>query len=206
LQPRTSLTYDLFGEFFHPDFEKETFDIAELGISGNLRDAARVIVNMVYRFNQPTREAVATQLASLSLPARYAAIHVRRGDKSVECSETPDEAYLDKLDAHSELKDVFIFTDDYTVVERLRAKRPDLRFHTLAGEEQRGYFHAEFVARSCEAKQRDLIMMLASVEAMARADLTVGTFTTNPGLFLGMYMPENRFVSVQRSSWCQFDR
>ena len=58
---------------------------------------------------------------------------------------------------------------------------------------------------SAEDKQNKMIKLFASIEILSNSKLCVGTFTTNPGLFLGMKMEEKSFHSVQKKSWFKFE-
>lgn len=201
----TYLTYELFNLFFDKDFEKEQFDFPELGLKGNLRDVSREIVNLIYRFNDATKTEIQTAISRLNLPAKYAAVNVRRGDKDTEFSFMPTDIYIKKLRELSDLNDVFVFTDDYAVIEYLQKEHPHTHFYTLVNPEERGYIHADFIKLNSLKRRAALIKMFASIEIMRASQLAIGTYTTNPGIFLGMTMPEDKFVSVQKKSWYQFE-
>jgi hypothetical protein len=202
----TFLTYDLFNSFFNGEFEKEQFAFPELGLKGNLRDVSREIVNMIYNFNSDTKTEIQKIVSQLNLPSKYISINIRRGDKDTEFSFVPLSAYMNKTKELSDLKDMFILTDDYTVMEELQKDYPDKHYYTLVKQEERGYVHGDFVKISEEKKKADLIKLFSSIEIMANSELAIGTFTTNPGLFLGMRMPEDKFVSVQKQAWYQFEQ
>jgi hypothetical protein len=202
----TYLTYELFGSFFNGDFEKEQFDFPELGIKGNLREVSRQVVDMIYRFNSGTQTEIKKMISQLNLPEKYISLNVRRGDKDTEFSILPLSTYMDKVKQLADLKDIFVLSDDYTVLEELQKEYPENRYYTLVNPSDRGYIHGDFIKTGIEKKKADLIKLFASVEAMAASDLAIGTLITNPGLFLGMYMPEDKFVSVQKQAWYQFER
>ncbi|MBE9660797.1 O-fucosyltransferase family protein [Mucilaginibacter myungsuensis] len=201
----TKLTYELFDRFFNKDFEKEHFDFPELDLRGNLRDVSRGIVEMIYRFNEPTKREIDSIIEQLNLPSRYVSIHVRRGDKDTEFEFVSASSYMRKLIELSEVKDVFILTDDHRVVDDLRREFEQFNFYFLVKPNERGYVHAEFIRRSPEERKAGLVKLFASVEIMRRSELAISTFTTNPGLFLGMAMPTDRFVSMQKASWYPFE-
>ncbi len=206
LNKETLLTYELFGKFFNGDFEKEQFDFPELGIKGNLREVSREIVNMIYRFNPETQQDINKLIDQLELPAQYISINVRRGDKDTEFSIKPLSDYMDKAKELSGIKDIFVLSDDYAVLEELQKDYPENKYYTLVNPDDRGYIHGDFIKTGIEKKKADLIKLFASVEIMAASDLAIGTLITNPGLFLGMYMPEEKFISVQKQAWYQFER
>ncbi|MCC8424339.1 hypothetical protein [Mucilaginibacter sp. UR6-11] len=202
----TALTYELFSRFYNGDFEKEQFDFPELGLKGNLRDISREFVKMVYQFNFETKTNIQPIMGSVNLPVGYISLNIRRGDKDTEFNFVPVSVYVDKAREQSGLKDIFILTDDYTVIENLQRDYPYLNFYTLVKKEERGYVHADFMKESPQKRQTDLVKLFASIQLMASSTLAVGTYTTNPGLFLGMYMPEDKFISVQKKSWYQFEK
>lgn len=202
----SSFTYQLFHKFYNADFERERFDFPELGIKGNLREVSREFVKMIYRFNEETYAQIISVVNGINLPAKYISLNIRRGDKDTEFGFVPVSAYIDKARALVDLKDVFILTDDYTVIEDLKGAHTDLKFYTLVQNTERGYVHSDFMKENSQKRKADLIKLFASLEIMAKSSLVVGTYTTNPGLFLGMYMPGDKFISVQKVSWYQFEK
>jgi len=202
----TYLTFDLFNLHFNKDFEKETFDFPELGLKGNLRDVSRGIVKMIYRFNANTKAEIEKMIASANLPAKYVSVNIRRGDKDTEWNFIPASRFMDEITKRTNLKEVFVLTDDYRVIEDLQKDYPDFYFFTLVNKEERGYVHADFIKLSADKKREDMIKLFSSIEIMRASELSIGAYTTNPGIFLGMTMPEDKFISLQRTSWYQFDR
>lgn len=202
----TYLTYDLFNLHFNKDFEKEHFDFPELGLKGNLQDVSRGITEMIYRFNDHTKAEIQKMIAGANLPARYISVNIRRGDKDTEFNFTPTTRYIDEAVSRSDLKDIFVLTDDYTVIEELQTAYPNIRFYTLVNKEERGYVHADFIKLGAAKKKEDMIKLFSSIEIMRASELSIGAYTTNPGIFLGMTMPQDKFISMQRVSWYQFDR
>lgn len=197
----TYLTYELFHSFFNNEFYRKHFDIPELGFKGSLRDVSREIVKLIYRFNAATQTEIDENIARLNLPEKYASVQVRKGDKDTEYEFISTDNYIEKLTELTDLKDVFILTDDYTVIEYLRGQYPDIRFYTLVNLEERGYVHTDFMKADRSKKRNDLIKLFTSIEIMRAAELTIGAYTTNPGIFLSMIMPEDKFVSVQGFMW-----
>jgi hypothetical protein len=206
LNKDTYLTYDLFNLHFNKDFEKENFDFPELGLKGNLRDVSREIVKMVYRFNDATKAEIQKQMAAVNLPSKYISVNIRRGDKDTEFNFIPTSRYMDEAANRSDLKDIFVLTDDYAVIEDLQKDYPNFHFFTLVNQKEQGYVHADFVKQSAAKKKEDLIKLFSSIEIMRTSELSIGAYTTNPGIFLGMTMPDDKFVSMQRASWYQFER
>lgn len=195
---KTFLTYELWDKFFCKEFDDEYFDIPELGIKGNLREASTTIANMIYRFNDATQEAINARIEGLNLPSLYVAMQVRRGDKIKENELSPLKSHIDMVDKLSDVKELFVLTDDYTVISELNDKYPQWQVFTLTKADERGYNHQEFAARGALEKKNDLIKLFSALEIIRMSELFVGTYTTNVGLFLGMVMPYNKIVSIQK--------
>lgn len=207
LNKDTVLTYQLWPNFFCPAFENETFDIPELGIHGRLKEAAQVIVNMIYRPNYMLQNHITKTRKSLKLPEKYAAINVRRGDKNTEFDFVETNTFIEAIKKQTTLKDIFIFTDDFSVIEELKKNQEIANFKLfyLVDEDERGYVHSNFIHLSFKEKKERLLKMFTSVEIMNNAEISFGSYTNNPGFFLGMRMPEGKFVSLQKKQWYQFE-
>lgn len=197
----TYLTYELFYSFHNDDFYKSHFDIPELGLKGNLREVWGDIVKMIYRYNAATIAEIQANIAQLNLPEKYVSIHIRRGDKDTEHEFVSTDDYITKLRDLTPLKEVFIYTDDYTVIEYLQKQYPDIHFFTLVNPDERGYRHAEFMKASREKKRTDLIKLFTAMQVMMEGEFTIGTYSANPGLFIGMTLPPDKFVSMQNANW-----
>jgi hypothetical protein len=202
----TLLTYELFHSFHNKEFEKERFDFPELGLKGNLKEVSQEIVKMLYCFNDDAQAGLEKLIQPVNLPAKYIALHIRRGDKATEVNLAPISDYVRRANKLSDLKEIFISSDDYTVIEELQQEYPELNLHTLVKKEDRGHVQNNFARENKAKRKQDLIALFASIEIMASSTLTIGAFTTNLGLFLGMYMPEEKFISIQKASWYQFER
>ncbi|NDV69042.1 hypothetical protein [Dysgonomonas sp. 25] len=200
----TSWTYQLWHKYFSKEFDGEIFDIPSLGIHGDIREAASVILKMIYRYNDQTIEQIQSHINKLSLPTHYTSMQIRRGDKIIECLPCPIEKYFDAAAKYSKTKDLFILTDDYDIIEVVSSNYPEWNVKTLTTPDERGYNHKEFSAISKDKKKAKLIKLFSSIEIIKKSDLFLGTYTTNVGLFLGMAMPFDKVISIQKKSWFRF--
>lgn len=207
LNPNTFLTFELWPKFFNPSFEKEHFNIPELGIDGNLFDASHIIVNMIYNYNEVANLKIKKIKESLKLPKKYLAVNIRRGDKNSEFDYVKTKNFLEVLDNYSHIENVFIFTDDYRVIDEFKIlnKKKQYKLHYLISEEEQGYIHAEFEKLDKSQKNEKLYKMFASVDIMSNSEHAFGTYTNNPGFFLGMKMKIGSFTSLQKKIWYQFE-
>ncbi|MDR2885299.1 MAG: hypothetical protein LBU95_00765 [Rikenellaceae bacterium] len=197
--PHTLLTNDVFervrGERFRTG---SRIEVPAAGISGSPHELLGQLVRITYRFNEPTRKRIDALLATLELPEKYVGFHIRGGDKFVEYPQLETARYIAKAEALTSLREGFVFTDDYRILESMRRDFPGWKFHTLTRPEERGYFHDAFSKSDTSMKTAETIKMFASMEALRNSEIFVGTFSSNPGMFLGMVH--------QRAYGVDFDR
>lgn len=184
----TFLTSDLFFKFRNVEFERKCFSIPELGFAGNLQEVGGHVIDLVYRFNDETKYSISSMIDKLNLPDRYVGFHIRGGDKFVEHELEQCATYIAKAEKMSKTRVAFVFTDDYVIIETLQHDYPQWKIYTLTTPNERGYFHSEFLQRMPADKKKDLIKMFSAMEVLRKSELFIGTFSSNPGMFLGMCM------------------
>lgn len=194
------VTQDLWRQFRSPSFATTHFSVPEIGLSGDLVASSRKLVETYIRYSASTRTEIETARAGIELPKPYVGLHVRAGDKADEADLFGVDRYMTSLLERTSLTRVFVLTDDYRCVTELRRRYPTHTFTTLCREEERGYRFDEFLALGPEPRRREYIKLLASIEAMCSAELTVGTRSSNPGMYLGMRMGD-RFVGIDHPDW-----
>ncbi|MDF9830955.1 hypothetical protein [Parabacteroides sp. PF5-6] len=193
-------TQDVFGKCRDVSPRKH-YHIPELGIEGNLQDACARLIELTWRYNEETEIAVDHYKKRNNLPEQYIGLHIRGGDKSEEADLLAVDIYIKKAEALSGIRDTFVLTDDYSIIEKLRQHYPEWTFHTLCDTDERGYFHEKFVEESAEMKRNKLIKLFASMDILAGASLFIGTFSSNPGMYLGMRMKQDKVYAVDMPSW-----
>lgn len=181
-------------------FEHAHFEIPELGITGDIRQAMKVLIPIVYRFNEKYTHIINSFINDLDLPQRYISLHVRAGDKITERDLITPQKYLDKAKTFSDCHNIFIATDDYRIFEQLRDDNPDYTFYTSTSPEERGNDTEKLFASSNDIIRSNLIEMFASVEVFLHSELFVGTYSSNPGLFVGMLIDE-RMIGMDYDKW-----
>lgn len=195
----TYLTSDLFYRFRTVDFQRMFFSIPELGIDGNLRDISRYIIEMIYQFNENTELEIKNLIKSIELPDKYIGLHIRGGDKFVEHELEACATYMTKAEQLSSLREAYVLTDDYTVIQTLRRDYPYWHFYTLTDPSEKGYFHQSFLKQTADDRRKKLIKLFASMELLRSSELFVGTLSSNPGMFLGMCM--DRVYGIDIDEW-----
>ena len=181
-------------------FEHSHYCIPELGIDGDIRQAMKVIIPIVYRFNSKYNYIINKFIQDLHLPDEYIGLHVRAGDKVTERDLIKPQDYLEKAKNYSDCTNIFIATDDYRIFEQLRDDNPDYTFYTSTSPEDMGNDTDIFFASSPENIKRNLVEMFASINLFLNSKLFIGTYSSNPGLFVGM-LNDERMVGMDYDKW-----
>ena len=181
-------------------FEHNHFFIPELGIDGDIRKAMKVIIPIVYRFNSKYTSIIDKFIKELNLPNNYISLHVRAGDKITERDLIKPQNYIEKAKSLSNCHNIFVATDDYRVFEELRDNNPEYTFFTSTSPEDKGNNTELFFTTSQENIRRNLIEMFASIEIFLRSELFIGTYSSNPGLFVGMLIDE-KMIGMDYEKW-----
>lgn len=181
-------------------FEHSHFNIPELGINGNLRQAMKIIIPIVYRFNEKYTYIINNFIDKLNLPKNYISLHIRAGDKITERELITPQSYLEKAKSLSICHNIFVATDDYRIFEQLRDDNPDYTFYTSTSPEETGNDTERLFASSKDTIRNNLIEMFASVELFLHSELFIGTYSSNPGLFVGMQI-DNKMIGMDYDRW-----
>jgi len=140
-------------------------------------------------------------IQSINLPDEYIGFHIRRGDKELEFNSVDIENYIKKAESTNSIRNGFILTDDYTVITQLKSRFNNWKFYTLCGENETGYLHKEFLTKSPEFRSESLIRLFSSMDILYKSNLFIGTFSSNPGMYLGMRRPKESCLGIDFPSW-----
>jgi hypothetical protein len=152
-------------------------------------------------------------------PGAFAAVQMRRGDKTegylngrgelvVETAATPFADYAERLEEVAPgLREVLVLTDDYGAFEQACASHPHHRLRTLCAPHERGYHHAEHLARPADARLADLRRLIVSVMLARRSAAFVGTFWSNLSTAICMlHADRSRCVAIDPAQeWPAYD-
>ncbi len=194
------LTHELWYRFRSSEFGKERVVLPGHGPL-DLQRAAGVVIAMLWRYNAPIGATVASLRRRVALPADYLGIHLRAGDKKIEATPLRIGECMEKVMAHSALRDVFLATDDYAVFEEARRRYPEYSFTTTCKPWERGYVHQDFMRLDARVRQWQLLNFFAAIDILASAKVFFGSICSNPGMYLGMRMGPERAVFVDSDHW-----
>ena len=187
----------MFNKMRNNDFRDSHFKIKELGIDGDFRHAFGIIAKNIFRFNNETKKEIYKLIESLKLPKKYIGFHIRAGDKITEAELIKPEKYIESLKKHSDIKDIFISTDDYSIVEKLKNQYGNkYNIYTLTNKKELGYNQYDFEMSNKNEKYNHLIEFFASIEILLNSELCFGSYTSNPSIFLGAVLGKEKFIEV----------
>lgn len=183
-------TQDIFGRSRERRLKNRHYYFPELGIDGNLQQACSRLIAMTWKYTPETASIVNSYIQSLDLPQNYVGMHIRGGDKFVEHKLESIDKYFNCVKASIETRNVYVLTDDYNVIRAICAQYPQWSVWTLCQESESGYFHQEFIKQGKAFQQDQLMKLFASVDILSGSEQFIGTYTSNPGMYIGMRNPE----------------
>lgn len=184
--PKALYTNEFVPSLNADSFANRIFEFPELGISGDVFAAASRLAELIFRYKNSIQTEIESALTDM--PRNYAALHVRRGDKLVsEAKLTDTRRYVEAVrQSKHELDAYFVSTDDYSVVEELRSLYPNCDFRTNCSPTARGYQQSDFNASDPAYRRKEMLVLMVDLEMLTRADLFVGTFSSNIGRFVAL--------------------
>lgn len=197
------LTQDLWKFHREASFANEQLTIPELGFdNASVLDVTQCLIKALWHYNAQSSPIVANFIQSAGLPEdEYISIHLRAGDKFTEAKTFDFDDYMKPAIRLSANRKAFILTDDYTVLEHLRVQYPDWEFYTLCEPSERGYFHNDFIKQTKEFKYRQHLKLFASMDICARSTFFIGTYSSNPGMYMGMRIGPERCHGIDFDKW-----
>lgn len=196
------LTHDLFYKSRTVSFQESFFYIPELEINGNCKSACGTICRMIYKFNDKYQLKINEIINKLALPQDYVSFHIRSGDKITERELIGPDKYVERIQGLTTCNHIFVATDDYSNIEYLKSKYPQYIYHTLTPIHKRGYDQNSFNnIKDKKSIQDDMLELFATIEILRNSKICIGTYGSNIGMFLGMMMDDDRFISLDYNNW-----
>lgn len=198
----TFFTSDLWDYFHSREMENKKYNFPELGIYGeDLRTTCGKIVSMIYKFEPKTKSLLISIQHSIEMPNNYVGFHIRRGDKFIETDEISLDKYIDKANFITDIRTAFVLTDDYDVILLLKRQYKDWIFYTLTNTSEHGYVFKKSISKSPNEKKHEMIKLFASIQYLQDSNFFIGTFSSNPGMFLGMVKTSSSTFGVDLNNW-----
>lgn len=193
------LTYEIWPKFFNVDFLFREIEVKKLDIEGDLTEACENLVKMIWRLNDETQSEVEKIISKINLPEKYAAIHVRAGDKILEVDKLLEvQEFMKLVFEKCTLRDVFVFADDYRQVEQLIKEYPDYNFYTSCSAEEKGYENAKFQSLNWAEKKKGLLNLFSNINICLNSQLFVGSEHANPDYFIKIIKEDKKSNIIPR--------
>lgn len=169
-------------------------NVEELDLRGSCEAVLRKIAASFFRPHAALVASAAQVRDALGMGSEYAAIHLRRGDKVkgydvggtmiVEGDDIPPARFLEHLDATApELRDVFVMTDDYAVIQELKAVGTH-RIFSYTAESEAGYDQSEYNKLRRSVRVRQINRLLTEVLVATSSARFVGSYKSNVSRFV----------------------
>lgn len=169
----TYLTADLFQKIISPKLKATHIEWPLFNMNGTVYPEAGKLKQFVLRYNIVTKNDINKMIFKLCLPDNYSSVQIRGGDKITETKLTGAKETIDiikKCGDYSKIKNMFVFTDDYTNIIELRKLCPEWNIFTLCRDTEKGYDNTEFNKVNWEYKRCELIKLFAMVEICIASD------------------------------------
>ena len=195
------LTQDLWNAFRSNEFLHQNIEIKELEFKDSLLNACHQFVNMSWHLNPELENCVTQMVDTLHLPESYVGLHIRRGDKSKETgTHFRVSEYLDFIGSISHIRNLFVSTDDYAVIEEIQNYATWNIYHNVSSR-AKGYFQDAFDLLDQQSKFKSLSELLCNVEILAKSTVFVGSINTNVAMFIGMYRGGKNSYYIDSEKW-----
>jgi hypothetical protein len=192
-------TYDLWNKFYYglnPYFNDKILEksVDTLQYKGNVKMLFQSIIENAWKFNKFTNEQINVIIEDLMLPKNYLGIHIRAGDKLSEDKIFSYDKFFEMLTTiNSSCNDVFVLTDDYTIIENIQEEFNQFNIYTLCSSEERGYDNNIFQKQSSDYKKKELIKLFTSIEILSKSNIFVGAYNSNVDIFISLKRDENTY-------------
>ena len=190
------LTQDIWCMCINNDFKYHPVDFPLFGMKGTATSQFSKFGEIAICPKPDVRKEMDALISKLHMPEHFVSMQIRGGDKCLEYKELKDAAsYVEKVEALGlSGQPLFIFTDDYTNVTKIRELRPEWELYTLTGEEERGYYNEAFNRQDWEFRRKNLIKLLAIVELCKKADYHIGPNQSCVDLYLRSVKGLERYI------------
>lgn len=200
LHPHYSYMYTLFNEVRKQDVNRR-YTIEVLGLNGDLLENCAEIHRMIWHYNPLVKKEISSLINNLGIPRHHAGMHIRQGDKDEEAKLYNPDNYIHHLQKYTDEKIVFVLTDDFRVITRLREDYPDYQFFTLCQPEERGYSLSELLNSPKKEQRNAFLRLFASMEILEDSSIFVGTYSANPGMNMGFRLEKGSIKCIDFDDW-----
>ena len=204
--------YNKIFKFFNPTalLSKESFQRMHSGdflsqySEGELLNAVSNSFKKFYNYNALTQNNISEKKQYINIPDNYISIHIRRGDKIVtgEMEDISLNIYVDAIRKYSYISNnIYIATDDVTVISYISKKLSDIDIKIYYNKENKlkGFDEKTYNLKSDSVRRDEVLNMLFDMDMMINSSFFIGTFSSNVGCVVAMYLGLDKCHSIDVS-------
>ena len=204
--------YNKIFKFFSPTalLSKESFQRMHSGdflsqySEGELLNAVSNSFKKFYNYNALTQNNISEKKQYINIPDNYISIHIRRGDKIVtgEMEDISLNIYVDAIRKYSYISNnIYIATDDVTVISYISKKLSDIDIKIYYNKENKlkGFDEKTYNLKSDSVRRDEVLNMLFDMDMMINSSFFIGTFSSNVGCVVAMYLGLDKCHSIDVS-------
>ena len=204
--------YNKIFKFFNPTalLSKESFQRMHSGdflsqySEGELLNAVSNSFKKFYNYNALTQNNISEKKQYINIPDNYISIHIRRGDKIVtgEMEDINLNIYVDAIRKYSYISNnIYIATDDVTVISYISKKLSDIDIKIYYNKENKlkGFDEKTYNLKSDSVRRDEVLNMLFDMDMMINSSFFIGTFSSNVGCVVAMYLGLDKCHSIDVS-------
>ena len=204
--------YNKIFKFFNPTalLSKESFQRMHSGdflsqySEGELLNAVSNSFKKFYNYNALTQNNISEKKQYINIPDNYISIHIRRGDKIVtgEMEDINLNIYVDAIRKYSYISNnIYIATDDVTVISYISKKLSDTDIKIYYNKENKlkGFDEKTYNLKSDSVRRDEVLNMLFDMDMMINSSFFIGTFSSNVGCVVAMYLGLDKCHSIDVS-------
>ena len=204
--------YNKIFKFFNPTalLSKESFQRMHSGdflsqySEGELLNAVSNSFKKFYNYNALTQNSISEKKQYINIPDNYISIHIRRGDKIVtgEMEDIDLNIYADAIRKYSYISNnIYIATDDVTVISYISKKLSDIDIKIYYNKENKlkGFDEKTYNLKSDSVRRDEVLNMLFDMDMMINSSFFIGTFSSNVGCVVAMYLGLDKCHSIDVS-------
>ena len=204
--------YNKIYKIFNPTalLSKESFQRMHSGdflsqySEGELLNAVSNSFKKFYKYNALTQNSISEKKQYINIPDNYISVHIRRGDKIVtgEMEDINLNIYVDAIRKYSYISNnIYIATDDVTVISYISKKLSDIDIKIYYNKENKlkGFDEKTYNLKSDSVRRDEVLNMLFDMDMMINSSFFIGTFSSNVGCVVAMYLGLDKCHSIDVS-------
>ena len=204
--------YNKIFKFFNPTalLSKESFQRMHSGdflsqySEGELLNAVSNSFKKFYKYNALTQNSISEKKQYINIPDNYISVHIRRGDKIVtgEMEDINLNIYVDAIRKYSYISNnIYIATDDVTVISYISKKLSDIDIKIYYNKDNKlkGFDEKTYNLKSDSVRRDEVLNMLFDMDMMINSSFFIGTFSSNVGCVVAMYLGLDKCHSIDVS-------